>query len=183
MNECLSLPFSNVEISVFRELFEGRLFHHRGGPVSLPDMVKVLCPPSQDKDAFRLRLRSALDDLNSTSGLKVLTIDHGGERCQVRILGVGVNLLATCTTMPNAQDQAAQTEKVFGVLSKRELEVLELLVSGMANKQVAAALYLSPRTVEKHRANIHKKTGTRSLAVLTQLWVESSHARPANRAE
>jgi len=182
MNECMTLPFFQVETSMFHELFEGRFFHHRGGSVSVANMAEVLCPPSYDTDDFQLRLRSVLDEQNSVNGLRVLTFDHGGERCQVRILRVGMNLLATCTTMPLENDTSLRTDQIFDVLSKREREVLELLVSGMANKQVAAALYLSPRTIEKHRANIHKKTGTRSLAVLTQMWVETSHSRNASRA-
>ena len=43
--------------------------------------------------------------------------------------------------------------------SDREAEVLRLVIAGLANKEIAAALRLSPRTVEKHVENLLRKTG------------------------
>lgn len=48
----------------------------------------------------------------------------------------------------------------------RETEVIRLLADGRANKEVAAALGISVRTAEAHRANIMKKLGLTSLAQL-----------------
>ena len=59
----------------------------------------------------------------------------------------------------------------FGALSPRELEVLDLLVDGDANKVIATRLIISERTVEKHRANIMHKADAGSLAELTRMWV------------
>ena len=59
------------------------------------------------------------------------------------------------------------------------MEVLDLLANGLSNKEAAAVLYLSPRTVEKHRANIHTKTKTNSLAVLTQMWLAAGNGQKA----
>jgi two-component system, NarL family, response regulator NreC len=49
-------------------------------------------------------------------------------------------------------------------LSERELEVLRLLALGHTNAEIAAALYVSVRTVESHRAHIQEKLrlGTRA---------------------
>lgn len=44
-------------------------------------------------------------------------------------------------------------------VTARELEVLHLLALGLPNKEIAARLYLSPRTVERHVANVAAKTG------------------------
>jgi DNA-binding CsgD family transcriptional regulator len=49
-------------------------------------------------------------------------------------------------------------------LSPRELEVLRLLAQGRANKEIAAALFISVPTVERHVANIYAKTGARGRA-------------------
>jgi two-component system response regulator FixJ len=54
-------------------------------------------------------------------------------------------------------------------LTLRERQVFDLLVQGHSNKAVAAALGLSPKTIEDHRAAIFMKTGTTGLAQLIAL--------------
>ena len=49
-----------------------------------------------------------------------------------------------------------------GVLSAREQEVAQLIAAGNTNAEIAATLYLSPRTVERHVGNILTKLGYRS---------------------
>ncbi|TPQ37304.1 DNA-binding response regulator [Bradyrhizobium guangdongense] len=56
-------------------------------------------------------------------------------------------------------------------LTSREIEVFEGLVAGKSNKEIAAALGISPRTVEFHRAHIMDKTGTKGLPDLVRLWL------------
>jgi DNA-binding NarL/FixJ family response regulator len=51
-------------------------------------------------------------------------------------------------------EQANYHSKAKRSLSKRELEVLSLIVEGRSNKEIAAALDLSVNTVAVHRANI-----------------------------
>lgn len=53
------------------------------------------------------------------------------------------------------------------VLSDREIEVLKLLASGMANKEIADRLNISINTVITHRKNISQKTGIKSVSGLT----------------
>ncbi|HEX8771597.1 MAG TPA: LuxR C-terminal-related transcriptional regulator, partial [Acidimicrobiales bacterium] len=62
--------------------------------------------------------------------------------------------------VPRRRDEATvpSTLRTLGV-SSRELEVLRLLGQGLANKEIGARLYLSPRTVERHVANLTVKTG------------------------
>lgn len=67
----------------------------------------------------------------------------------------------------------------FG-LTPREREVLGLVAAGMANKEIATALGLSPRTVEKHVESLLRKTSTRSrtqLAVLAGTVSSGSSGR------
>ncbi len=59
----------------------------------------------------------------------------------------------------------------FESLTKRETEVMEQIVRGAANKEVAAALGLSHKTVEVHRANVMRKTMAGSLAELVRMHV------------
>ena len=51
-------------------------------------------------------------------------------------------------------------------LTAREEEVLHHTVSGATSSEVARRLFISPRTVEKHRANLMRKIGVRSLREL-----------------
>ncbi len=51
-------------------------------------------------------------------------------------------------------------------LSARELEVLPLICKGMSNQEIADELFISKRTVDKHRANILSKTGAKNTASL-----------------
>jgi DNA-binding CsgD family transcriptional regulator/tetratricopeptide (TPR) repeat protein len=47
-------------------------------------------------------------------------------------------------------------------ITDREADVLRLVAEGLANKQIAARLHLSPRTVEKHVESLLRKTAARS---------------------
>ncbi|HWN96078.1 MAG TPA: response regulator transcription factor [Methylomirabilota bacterium] len=66
-------------------------------------------------------------------------------------------------------------------LSARERQVLQLIVEGLPNKQVAANLQLSVRTVEKHRQRVMRKLGVRRATELvkfavTRGWVDLNAA-------
>lgn len=71
----------------------------------------------------------------------------------------------------SAEAASDSLRKRFDRLTQREREVLELVVGGAANKDVANALGLSPKTVEVHRANVMRKTQAGSLAELVRLYV------------
>lgn len=63
-------------------------------------------------------------------------------------------------------------------LSERERQVLEGLVAGQANKTIAAAYGISPRTVEVYRANLMTKMQAKSLSELVRMAV-LAHVGPA----
>jgi ATP/maltotriose-dependent transcriptional regulator MalT len=57
-------------------------------------------------------------------------------------------------------------------LTMREVEVLRLIAAGMTNNEVAAALYLSGKTVSRHLSNIFTKIGVTSRAAATAFAFE-----------
>ena len=52
------------------------------------------------------------------------------------------------------------------MLSERELEILLLICKGFSNQEIADELFISKRTVDKHRANILSKTNCKNTANL-----------------
>lgn len=64
-----------------------------------------------------------------------------------------------------------EAEALLRQLTAREREVLDLLVSGKPSKVIATALGISEKTVDVHRSNVMRKTGTRSVAELVQIWL------------
>lgn len=68
---------------------------------------------------------------------------------------------------PGAGRAAAQSR--LAQLSPRERDVLEGVVEGKLNKQIAFDLSISPRTVEIYRANLMTKTGARNVAELMRI--------------
>jgi two-component system response regulator TtrR len=71
------------------------------------------------------------------------------------------------------RDRNDAVQRTLSSLTPRETEVMELIVSGMSNKQVAGHLGISPRTVEIHRAHVMEKTGADSVAALVRLQTGS----------
>lgn len=60
----------------------------------------------------------------------------------------------------------------FSNLTDRELEILDLIAEGLMNEQIAEKLFISKRTVEKHRTNIMDKKNLKSLPELITFAVK-----------
>ena len=58
-------------------------------------------------------------------------------------------------------------------LTRREKQVMDLVVDGKPNKMIARLLEISVKTVEMHRANLMKKLKIRSVADLVRLAVKA----------
>ncbi len=71
------------------------------------------------------------------------------------------------TAERSAEHQAAVAR--INKLTARERQILDLIIAGHANKEIAYRLCINQRTVENHRATVMKKTGTRSLPKLVRL--------------
>lgn len=110
-----------------------------------------------------------------------LTKDLGPEALQRAVRGLRSGDLAMSRAM------AARTLRRFiegsarvstdpdglDLLSRRELEVLERLADGLTDREIAAALVISPRTVETHVGNVLRKLGVRNRAEAARIYRDS----------
>ena len=77
-------------------------------------------------------------------------------------------------SLQNASD-AAELERLqsrFDALTARQRQVMELTVSGLSNKEIAARLDISIKTVENHRAWVMERIGARNLADLVRMAMQ-----------
>jgi two-component system CheB/CheR fusion protein len=64
-------------------------------------------------------------------------------------------------------------------LTRRQHQVMDMVLAGHPSKNIAADLHISQRTVENHRASIMKKTGAKSLPALARLALAAAGPLPA----
>ncbi len=81
-------------------------------------------------------------------------------------------LRQTASTSERSAGQAAAAMRIAR-LTKREREVMDLVVSGHLNKEIAARLGINQRTVETHRATVMRKMGASSLSELVRQEIQA----------
>src|SRR2546423_5349527 len=79
-----------------------------------------------------------------------------------------------------------QIRQLLDLLTPREFEVMQLVITGMLNKQIAGALGRAEKTVKVHRGRVMEKLGVASVAELVQLVQRASLppvARPKTKVQ
>ncbi len=74
---------------------------------------------------------------------------------------------------PKTPDRTGMLHKKVAQLTSRETEVLQLIAEGKANKETAAELSISMKTVEKHRENLMAKLDIHDTAGLTRYAISA----------
>jgi FixJ family two-component response regulator len=77
----------------------------------------------------------------------------------------------------------AKIEARLRQLTPREAEVMELVITGMLNKQIAARLGTAEKTIKVHRGRLMEKMEVRSAAALAQLLVAGGLSPPTRNPE
>lgn len=73
----------------------------------------------------------------------------------------------------NMRDSKAEPEVHDNEISEREMEILYHVCKGKSNQEIADELFISKRTVDKHRANLLSKTGCRNTAALVMYAIKN----------
>ena len=75
-------------------------------------------------------------------------------------------------------ERGGRGEEQFDVLTPRELEVLKLIAEAHTSKEIAQLLFISIKTVERHRQNILDKLGMRDRVELTRYAIRRGLIQP-----
>lgn len=103
--------------------------------------------------------------------LKALhTVSNGGKYFSGDISSILIGQL----TNPGHTPEPKQSLGDDQIITKREKEILKLLLSGKGNKEIAEALDISKRTAEVHRFNLMKKLKVKNLMELSNKASEYS---------
>jgi DNA-binding NarL/FixJ family response regulator len=131
-----------------------------------PDLIIINPDRLKDiADLDKLRLKIEISDKIPIIGLLYQYFDreiHNMFTSTIYITDTEDIILSRLRNKHNKEQDVTTGEK----LTDREKTILKLLLKGMANKEVADKLMISPHTVITHRKNIVEKTGIRSLSGL-----------------
>jgi len=127
----------------------------------LPDVVGSESLPS---------LRASIDEVLATQEIRevVFEMTHRGERRFVDARVAPYSEESVVAIVHDVTDRHLIASRMT-TLSEREREVLRMVAGGASNKQIAARLDLSIKTVEAHRSRLMKKLGAKNMAELMQL--------------
>jgi DNA-binding NarL/FixJ family response regulator len=137
--------------------------------------TKCIILSMHDSEEYILKSVSAgangylLKDTGKTEFLKAIsTVEQGGKYFSGDISNVLVNnLLSQGQAKQESHHPITNGNNTFGITSK-ELQILELVLSGLTNKQISEKLQKSKRTIETHRFNLMRKMGVNNLMDLAK---------------
>jgi DNA-binding NarL/FixJ family response regulator len=85
---------------------------------------------------------------------------------------------AVTTLVRDYVDRGGRGDAEFDVLTPRELEVLKLIAEAYTSKEIAEKLFISIKTVDRHRQNILEKLGMRDRVELTRYAIRRGLIQP-----
>lgn len=137
--------------------------------------TKILVLTIHDTEEY---VRAALDA--GADGYALKDDSHAELMIAIRGILAGKTYLSpnVCGGVVDAYLRGAPqvTEKSsWGLLTQREREVLKLIAEGNKNKEIAEYLSLSPKTIEKHRANLMRKLGLSNVSAVTTYAITRHH--------
>ncbi len=139
----------------------------------LPDISGI--EVQQRLSSMRAKLRTVMisghgDIPLAVKALKAGAVDFIEKPCTDEVILDRVHRALELSERAREEEASGKDSAVrLSMLTPREREVLEALVSGQPNKVIAYELGISPRTVEIHRARVMAKMEARSLSHLVRM--------------
>ena len=129
----------------------------------------------ENSDIPAIMLTGRRDVASAVAAMKAGAADFIKKPADPSALLVSVARAMEEASARHARDASRRQAKArFDDLTQREREVMMMILDGVPNKNIAADLGISQRTVESHRAGVMKKTGSPSLPALVQLFLEAN---------
>jgi len=101
------------------------------------------------------------------------TVHNGGTFLDVNVQEKVIDSFVNATTTPfNKSDNQTLPRRNLFELTKREIEVLKLIIAGKKSIDSGNELFISINTVDTHRKNIMSKCNTRNVAELVKLALD-----------
>jgi DNA-binding NarL/FixJ family response regulator len=100
------------------------------------------------------------------------------EACRATMRGEPFLYPAAVSALIRDYLEHAEKDDDGELLTPRELEVLKLIAEAHPSKEIAEMLVISPKTVERHRANILEKLGMRDRVELTRYAIRRGLVEP-----
>ncbi|HEU4978660.1 MAG TPA: response regulator transcription factor, partial [Solirubrobacteraceae bacterium] len=141
--------------------------------VSMPRMtgIQAATQLSRQRPGMRLLMLSMYDSeqylfeaLRAGASGYVLKSDADQDivrACRAAMRGESFLYASAVKTLVRDYVERGSSAEGFDVLTPRELEVLKLIAEAQTSKQISEALFISVKTVERHRQNILDKLGMR----------------------
>jgi len=135
-----------------------------------PDTKILILSMHTDKRLLKKVLEAGINGylLKNTEKVNLLnairTIANGQQ-----VFSEPISTLITQCFLKNSSEAETQ---ICEEITEREQEILQLIVKGLTSKEIAQKLFISPRTVDTHRANLMQKLELNNIAELVRYAIK-----------
>lgn len=105
----------------------------------------------------------------AVDALKLGAVDFFQKPVDGELLALAIHKAITYSL---ALFESQEHKKMFDLLTEREAEILELIVTGKRNQQIAEELCVAVRTIEVHRSSVMKKYKAKTVADLVMSYAK-----------
>ncbi len=150
--------------------------------VSGPELIKRLRAEQPSMKILVLSMNNESQSVNrvlkaGASGYVTKDSDQTVLLAAIRKVAAGQKFIDPALVEAMVFDNVSGEESRHSVLSDRELQVLQMLASGLNPGEIAESLFLSAKTVSTHKANLMQKLGIDNNADLVRYAIKHGLAR------